>query len=431
VTQSSGSIETAHRRVDRSSVPLSHKSNDSASEMLLEKVIRFVRRFVVLSSAQATIVALWIFHTHALRAAETTPYLAITSAEKQCGKTRLLEVLQLLVANPWFTGRLTAAVLIRKIDADEPTLLLDETDTAFQCDRQYAEALRGLLNSGYRRGGIASCCVGKGAKIDLKDFQTFCPKALAGIGKLPDTVADRSIPIRLKRKAPGDGEVERFRLRLIREEAAKLHQGIVEWVCQQDTLHLATPALPNALSDRQQDGVEPLLAIADAIGDVWPERDIRLIFDQRGTDRLSSQELVLGLTEVETSSWAECNHGRPLSQAGLSRLLRPFEISPRTMRLGDSTFKGYYREFFEDAWKRYLKRGDVAANAPQVNEPSQPSQGNSEAPDLVLSIPSQRHCAIKSKSAPPPESMRVVTDVTVARALQEDTAEGEFIEGEV
>src|SRR5215218_2649160 len=65
---------------------------------LLEELVRFVRRFVVLTDAQGDIVALWAVHTHALDAADCTGYLSITSAEKRSGKTRLLEVLALLVA---------------------------------------------------------------------------------------------------------------------------------------------------------------------------------------------------------------------------------------------------------------------------------------------------------------------------------------------
>jgi hypothetical protein len=98
----------------------------------------------------------------------------------------------------------------RKIDAERPTLLLDESDAAFKGDREYAEALRGVLNSGHRRGGKTTVCVGQGAEIGFKDFSTYCPKAIAGIGKLPDTVQSRSIPIRLKRRAPGE-RIERFR----------------------------------------------------------------------------------------------------------------------------------------------------------------------------------------------------------------------------
>jgi hypothetical protein len=95
---------------------------------LLDELAGFVRRFVVMSGAQADAIALWVVHTHTFDAAEATPYLAITSAEKRSGKTRLLEALELLVARPWLTGRASAAVLPRKVDAERPTLLLDESD---------------------------------------------------------------------------------------------------------------------------------------------------------------------------------------------------------------------------------------------------------------------------------------------------------------
>src|SRR6266566_4638029 len=170
-----------------------------AADHPLDAIKTFIRRFVSLSEHQARVTAAWVLHTHTVEAAEATPYLAISSAEKQSGKTKLLEVLELLVANPWLTGRVTPAVLVRKIDKVLPTLLLDESDAAFGGEKEYAETLRGVLNTGHRRGGNSSCCVGQGANITFQDFSTFWPKAIAGIGKLPDTVMDRSISIRLKR----------------------------------------------------------------------------------------------------------------------------------------------------------------------------------------------------------------------------------------
>ena len=141
---------------------------------LLGELSALLRRFVVMSAPQARVVALWTVHTYVVGAADATPYLAVTSAEKRSGKTRLLEVLDLVVARPWFTGRTTAAVLPRKIDVDSPTLLLDESDAAFGGDKEYAEALRGVLNTGHRQGGRATVCVGQGANIGFKDFSTFC-----------------------------------------------------------------------------------------------------------------------------------------------------------------------------------------------------------------------------------------------------------------
>ena len=84
-------------------------------------------------------------------------------------------------------------MLTRKVDGETPTLLLDESDAVFAHRSEYAEALRSILNTGYRRSGISSLCVAQGAGLSYRDFSTFCPKALAGIGALPDTVTDRPV----------------------------------------------------------------------------------------------------------------------------------------------------------------------------------------------------------------------------------------------
>jgi len=302
----------------------------------------------------------------------------VTSAEKRSGKSRLLEVLDVLVANPWMTGRVTAAILMRKVDAKQPTLLLDESDAAFGSGKEYAEALRGMLNSGHRRGGRASCCIGQGANISFRDFSTFCAKAIAGIGKLPDTIADRSIPIRLKR-APRR-QVEPFRRRDVEPEAEGLKAKIGAWcVSNLEKLRQARPNLPEELSDRQADVSEPLLAIADAAGGEWPERarralielcaqaqaaddsigvrllaDIREIFKERAIDRIASAELVKSLADIETSPWSEWTHDKPLTPSRLARLLKPFEITPAVLRVGDNTPRGYLIGQFLDTFERYL-----------------------------------------------------------------------------
>ncbi len=141
--------------------------------------------------------ALWVMHTYCMPAAEATPYLNLTSVEKQSGKTQTLELLDMLVFAPWYTGRTSAAALVRRIDRERPTLLLDEADAAFRGAEEYAQTLRGTLNMGHRRGGRVTICAGTGDETN--DFDVFGPKAIAGVGRLPDTVADRSIPIELQR----------------------------------------------------------------------------------------------------------------------------------------------------------------------------------------------------------------------------------------
>ena len=78
---------------------------------VLQDLTRYVRRYVVLSDPQAVACTIWVAHGHAFAVAEATPYLNVTSAVKQSGKTRLLEVLEPIVPAPRFTGRASAAVL--------------------------------------------------------------------------------------------------------------------------------------------------------------------------------------------------------------------------------------------------------------------------------------------------------------------------------
>ena len=158
-----------------------HAPNLSGAE-ILDKFVLFIRRFVALSDEQADMAALWVVHTHAVDAADCTPYLHIKSAEKRSGKTRLLEVLALFAARPWLTGRVSAAVLVRKTANEQPSLLLDESDAAFKGDKEYAEALRGILNAGFRRGGVTSLCVGQGANLSYPGAFSRKPASRAGFG---------------------------------------------------------------------------------------------------------------------------------------------------------------------------------------------------------------------------------------------------------
>ena len=205
---------------------------------------------------------LWAAHTHAFDAFNCTPYLAISSPEKRSGKTRLLEVLELLVREPLPTANISDAALFRVIDARQPTLLVDEVDAIFGKKSQRDE-LRGIINAGYRRGATTHR-MGGANNSTLQTFSVYCPKAFAGIGDcLPDTVVDRAIPMRLKRRTRGNA-VERFRLREVQPEGHDLRDRLSSWLesCLDD-LAESRPGLPDELDDRAQDVWEPLLAIAD------------------------------------------------------------------------------------------------------------------------------------------------------------------------
>src|SRR5215204_2550337 len=187
-------------KTPRSQPPETLPSKADGANRILEDLRVFIRRFVVLTDAQADAVTLWVAHTHPIEAFSCTPYLAITSGEKRSGKTRLLEVLELVVREPLQTANISDAALFRVVGHPEksPTLLLDEVDAIFKSRER--EELRGLLNAGYRRGAVVHRMGGANNRT-LETFPVFGPKAFAGIGNcLPDTISDRAIPIRLQRR---------------------------------------------------------------------------------------------------------------------------------------------------------------------------------------------------------------------------------------
>ena len=382
---------------------------------LLSDVEGFIRRYVYMTDAQAATVALWVAHTHALEASRVTPYLAVSSAEPGSGKTLLLEVLAMLAPRPWLTGRTTAAVLPRKVEALCPTLLLDESDTAFRGDKDYAAALHGILNSGYKRSGSSTLCVGQGANIDFRDFSTFCPKAFAGIAKLPDTVRARSFPIRLVKIA--DESVEEFDEEEAEPAAEALRDRLEAFALRGvDRLKGLRPERLEGVDPRTKEIAKPLLQVAELAGGEWPARarralseldggevedptigvellrDIRGIFDALDVDRISSKELRAELIEIEGSPWSEWRKGNPISQRAITERLKPYGIHKREVRFGDSTTKGYVREQFEDAWKRYLPQDasqtSNSGNIGSVEPKTAPSEPATEP--LVLPVENAR-----------------------------------------
>jgi Protein of unknown function (DUF3631) len=343
------------------------------------------RRFVAAGEAEFCVLTLWTLHTHAFGAGHYTPYLAITSAEKQSGKTRVLEVLKSVVRDPQMTASISPAALARLVHEKRPTLLLDELDALLQGDKEMSEALRGILNSGFQADGAFTRMVGVGTAMTAADFSTFCPKAMAGIGNLPDTVADRSITIRLERSPRG--ACEKFRPRgmgvknkQFRTELEAIKSRAGAWAAEhKKKLADAEPECPPEFSDRQQDIAEPLLAIADLVGGEWPTlarsalgtlfaskaaedpsvrvrllRDIREVFDAEQADKMASDDLVRKLGEIETSPWGEWRLGKAMTARALAKELTPFGIAPRTIRLDDGTKKGYLREALLPVWNLYV-----------------------------------------------------------------------------
>jgi hypothetical protein len=327
----------------------------------------FITKYVSLSDVQADALALWCAHTHSFEACECTPYISISSIGPGCGKTRVLEVLELVVSNPWLTGRTTGPALARKVDQERPALLLDECDQIFVGGASSQALLRGVINSGYRQNGKTSYAYGPEG---IKDLRTFCPKAFAGIGDLPRTIEDRSVKIVLKKRT-GFQKIARLRQRDGRDEARIPRMMLARFAAMHlDALRAARPSLPEVLDDRAADVWEPLIAIADQVGGSWPQRarqaaltlcsvrkesdsetrPFRLlsacegVFTQLGADKLETHKLVSWL--LETDEWSDID-GETLDARLLSKMLTPFGIKPGKHRFGSEVRQGYARRPFD------------------------------------------------------------------------------------
>jgi|HubBroStandDraft_3_1064219.scaffolds.fasta_scaffold01323_5 hypothetical protein len=357
----------------------------NGSDLLHDLEVVFAR-YVALPPHAAATLALWTLHTHALDAADVSPILALTSPEKRCGKTRTLSLLARLVRRPLPTSNITPAAFFRAVESFSPTLLVDEADS-FLRER---EELRGVLNSGHTRE-TAFVVRAVGDEHEARPFSTWAPKAIALIGRLPDTLEDRSIMIPMRRRAPHE-HVER--LRSHRPAAGvfeELRRRAMRWAGDNAAeLREADPAPPGDLNDRAEDNWMPLLAIADTAGGEWPDRarsaaralsgavesadgtgeqllaDLRAIFSQRRATRLFTHELLEDLNAREDRPWKEWRRGNPMTNVQLAQQLRPFSIRPGTVRIGSDTAKGYALEQFAEAFTHYLLPTD----------PSQPSQPN-------------------------------------------------------
>lgn len=355
---------------------------------LLDQVEEFLGRFVAYPSEHARIAhTLWIVHAHLMAAWESTPRIAFLSPEPGSGKSRALEVTELLVPRPVHAVNTTPAYLFRKVsdEAGPPTILYDEIDTVFGPKAKDNEDIRGMLNAGHRRGATAGRCVVRGKIVETEELPAYCAVALAGIGDLPDTILSRSVIVRMQRRAAHE-RVEPFRHRVHRAEGHRLRDHLADWAGEVvEQLTDSWPEMPAGIEDRNADVWEALLAVADVADEgsgvadgTWPKRarvaavalvadsqdstpslgirlleDLREIFDQADSVALHTDELLTNLRGIEDGPWSDLK-GKSLDARGLAYRLRKYQIKPANVRNADGVRKGYRREDLHEAWSRYL-----------------------------------------------------------------------------
>ena len=364
--------------------PEPHPQSQSGAR-LLDDLAAYFSKHVFLPAGAPDAIAVWTVHTHCFALFRHSPRLAIVSPEKRCGKTTLLDAIGLVSCKPLPTSSVTAAAIFRAIEAVRPTLLVDEADRFLAGN----EELIAVVNTGHKIDGQVLRCVGD--DFEVRSFAVYSPTAVAAIRRLPDTILDRSIIVRMiramraERRAPLDEAGER--------EGRDLARRCARWAQDNaEALRQCRPVLPPALFNRAADNWRGLFAIAQVAGGEWPARiaaasallvpdddadgrgirlltDIRAVLSDHRGDAIASAALCEGLLGLETAGWGESNHGRPLTPATLARMLKPFKVLPGTTRAGAAVFKGYAVAAFADAFDRYLDGIDAASGGQPASYP--------------------------------------------------------------
>jgi hypothetical protein len=349
-------------------------------------------RYVWMQPHQLVGVTLWTLHTHVYARYWHTPRLALTSPTNNCGKTTVLKLLSRLTPRARKTDSITPAVMYRLIDAEHPTLLLDEGDNMDFTSIQ-GGILKSVFNGGHEQDGSRTL-MDRGAP---RVFSTFTPMAVGGIGTFPRPFMSRALVVPMQRY---DGVVKLERLELRDFDTIILlnaiYARILEWA---KTIELnLNPPMPKGLRNRLTDNWRVLFAIADSFNSEWGElarnaaRDFshqhrdedpqvlllehcREVFNARQANRLPSKIIVADLPEIDPM-WSEWRglkgdqSPRNLSQGELAKMLRMFGIVSRSIwPLGKrgpkiKSCKGYFRSQFEAAWRSYC---------PEDGTPAQPS----------------------------------------------------------
>lgn len=338
---------------------------------LLNEIVATLQKYVIADVPTLRAAALWIIHSWLLDVLQVSPIANITAPEKRCGKTVLLTAMQWLSFRPIQASNISPAALFRAIEKWHPTLMIDEVDS-FLRDNDDA---RGIINAGFTKdSAYVIRCVGD--EHTPTKFNVWGAKALCGIGKIADTLADRSIPLRMRRKRPAES-ARRLR-HSSPEDWGRLRQKIARFTHDNaGKIASRRPADVSGLNDRAQDCWEPLLQIAETAGGEWPGlaraaavslhgvedeapsvgvellTDIKEAFAAKRCDRLFSNELLSALTEDEEAPWATWNRGKPLTARQLSARVAEFGAKPKQIRIGMETRKGYLAADFSDAFQRY------------------------------------------------------------------------------
>jgi hypothetical protein len=181
-----------------------------SGQKLVGELSEYFQRYVIIKDQHIyPLLSIWVMGTYVYMVFRVFPYLSLRSPTKECGKSRTEDLLSLVCFNA--SQRETSpteAALFRGPGKNGGTVLLDEIE-GLRNDRDRFGNLLAVLNSGFERGGTVTRIEKRGDRFDNFSYPTYCPRVLAGINRLAETLEGRAITIFLERKLRSE-RVERF-----------------------------------------------------------------------------------------------------------------------------------------------------------------------------------------------------------------------------
>ena len=164
---------------------------------VLPLVVSKLKQFVQLNSElDYTLVGAWSIGTYFYPIFSAFPYLN-PHGPKGSGKSQLLNVLQQYCFNAR-KARPTTAALGDIVDSLRGTFLIDQAELLW---RKGNEDLCDILTDSYKRGGgkRVYSTLDKDRQRNVKECDTYSPKAIASTGEIPPDLRDRLLPVQLLR----------------------------------------------------------------------------------------------------------------------------------------------------------------------------------------------------------------------------------------
>ncbi|SES64356.1 DUF3631 domain-containing protein [Oceanicella actignis] len=336
---------------------------------------RLMAHVIFAHPSDADLATLWVLGGYLMDVWNLFPRLLIRSPTKACGKSTLLEVLESICNRPLMAANASPAALYRVIEAERPTLLLDEADMWLR----QSEDLASILNSGHtRRSAVVLRAEERGGDYVTRRFSTWAAMAIAGIGSQRDTLESRSVVIELRRRMPDEELVPRP-VDLF-ERSTELRRKALRWAEDvAERLDAAQVTAPECGDDRMRDNFAPLFTVAECLGGPWPERvltgylaksgrreteepaGVMLLHDMvefcrsRRMDKVTSAEILPHLHDLEDRPWPEWSNGRPITARGIARLLKGFGIGPKQMKANGQVLRGYELADLEKVYAPYTR----------------------------------------------------------------------------